>query len=433
MIAISKLLRGLEECEGASCKVKHSCFVTGTLVSSHEKNVEIETLRELDRATTLSQEERLMTGIEETESSISAESHRVIRLHMQQDDGGESHITLVRSLSWIVDNCIFTGGFTQINMSHMGADGIAEVLAIEDCPEIRPGEGKLITGLFRHSGGIVYDLKLAGEEEPIGVTGTHPFWSMDRQDWISVADLEIGETLKAADGTTIVESLSLREGCETVYNIEVEGDHVYRVGESEVLVHNASVPVWTGSTHESCSSRIEHCPQIERSSGFSTTPNISTTTSSTHYGIILDRIGGTESERYNALPTGFKAIVTSTGGGSAADRRILPPGWDTTAPVGSIHRGHLLANDLGGPGGLDDGGRRNLVTQSKGTNLRVMRAVERGVTDLIGQGHRVYYQIVAVYASGATPTKLRIRACAKVGEEEYDATVVTHWEQGINV
>jgi len=57
---------------------------------------------------------------------------------------------------------------------------------------------------------------------------------------VSAIDLEIGETLKTLAGTTVVESRSKREEPETVYNIEVEGDHVYRVGESGVLVHNNS-------------------------------------------------------------------------------------------------------------------------------------------------------------------------------------------------
>lgn len=53
--------------------------------------------------------------------------------------------------------------------------------------------------------------------------------------------MEIGETLKTLDGTTVVESRVRRPVSEPVYNIEVEGDHVYRVGESGVLVHNASI------------------------------------------------------------------------------------------------------------------------------------------------------------------------------------------------
>ncbi len=74
--------------------------------------------------------------------------------------------------------------------------------------------------------------------------------SVDRNAWVSAINLEIGETLKTLTGTTVVQSRSKREEPETVYNIEVEGDHVYRVGESGVLVHNTSA----GKTDE-CSKR----------------------------------------------------------------------------------------------------------------------------------------------------------------------------------
>ena len=57
---------------------------------------------------------------------------------------------------------------------------------------------------------------------------------------MSAIDLEIGERLKTLAGTTVVESRRKRDEPETVYNIEVEGDHCYRVGESGVLVHNNS-------------------------------------------------------------------------------------------------------------------------------------------------------------------------------------------------
>ena len=45
-----------------------------------------------------------------------------------------------------------------------------------------------------------------------------------------------------------MESLTACEEPEPVYNIEVEGDHVYRVGEQGLLVHNASAPVPTPLT-----------------------------------------------------------------------------------------------------------------------------------------------------------------------------------------
>eukprot|EP00913_Durusdinium_trenchii_P005675 g5293.t1 len=150
-----------------------------------------------------------------------------------------------------------------LDMPEMGVEGLAEVLAIEPCPPLEDGEGRLVTGTFKHTSGEVYDLKLESESKPIGVTATHPFWSVDREAWVSAIDLEIGETLKTLAGTTVVESRSKRAEPEAVYNIEVEGDHCYRVGESGVLVHNASA-VWTGPTHQS-SPAVAHCPQLEKS------------------------------------------------------------------------------------------------------------------------------------------------------------------------
>jgi hypothetical protein len=48
--------------------------------------------------------------------------------------------------------------------------------------------------------------------------------------------------LLAEDGSTPrVQRLSLRAGSEPVYNIEVDGEHCYRVGQQGLLVHNASV------------------------------------------------------------------------------------------------------------------------------------------------------------------------------------------------
>jgi hypothetical protein len=151
---------------------------------------------------------------------------------------------LLRSHDWLEDYGAHVGGSVYLDMPEMGVVGEAQVLAIEPCPPLEPGEGRIVTGTFRHTSGEVYDLMLESESQPIGVTATHPFWSVDRNGWVSAIDLDIGETLKTLEGTTVVESRSMREEPETVYNIEVEGDHCYRVGESGVLVHNASMISW---------------------------------------------------------------------------------------------------------------------------------------------------------------------------------------------
>jgi len=192
-----------------------------------------------ERVVTLLRDQR-PSGVETAASRPVVSDVRRIHLSLAKPCGGRVAIELLRSLDWIEDYGAHVGGSVFLDMPEMGVEGLAEVLAIEPCPPLEEGEGRLVTGTFKHTSGPVYDLKLESESKSIGVTATHPFWSVDREAWVSAIDLEIGETLKTLAGTTVVENRSKREEPETVYNIEVEGDHVYRVGESGVLVHNAS-------------------------------------------------------------------------------------------------------------------------------------------------------------------------------------------------
>ena len=73
------------------------------------------------------------------------------------------------------------------------------------------------------------------------ITGTtiHPVWSVDRQEWVPLAELADGETLQGLDGLAVVLSVTLSRVSQPVYNIEVHGEHVHQVGELGVVVHNA--------------------------------------------------------------------------------------------------------------------------------------------------------------------------------------------------
>jgi hypothetical protein len=93
----------------------------------------------------------------------------------------------------------------------------------------------------RHSRGLVYELKVSGEAEALGLTGTHPVWSVDRGEWVAARELAVGERLLGWEGQTpAVESVALAGRPEVVYNVQVAGDHCYRVGEQGLLVHNMS-------------------------------------------------------------------------------------------------------------------------------------------------------------------------------------------------
>ena len=101
-----------------------------------------------------------------------------------------------------------------------------------------------MTATFHHSSGDVIDLVVAdemdqGEHETIGTTGNHPFWSVDRQEFVQAGSLRKGEHLRTIHGETkrVVSKLA-RPGPEPVFNLEVYGEHTYFVGKDGVLVHN---------------------------------------------------------------------------------------------------------------------------------------------------------------------------------------------------
>ena len=123
----------------------------------------------------------------------------------------------------------------------MGAVGLARVTAIEPCPKLEEGPGALVVAVYHHWRAIVCDLRVEGGPEPIGVTPSHPFWSVDRGNWVPVGELRPGERLLGVTGTVQVQSLTLSEKEADVYNLEIEGDHCYRVGQQGLLVHNQSI------------------------------------------------------------------------------------------------------------------------------------------------------------------------------------------------
>ena len=86
----------------------------------------------------------------------------------------------------------------------------------------------------------MYELTLkngAGRAETLDVTGTHPFYDQSAG-WTEVQDLRGGEALRGDHGTLTVASVVRDPGTVRVYNLDVEGDHVYYVGDLDALVHN---------------------------------------------------------------------------------------------------------------------------------------------------------------------------------------------------
>ncbi|MEZ6119641.1 MAG: polymorphic toxin-type HINT domain-containing protein [Pirellulaceae bacterium] len=131
----------------------------------------------------------------------------------------------------------------HLNLAEMGAVGDATMLSVEACPAIavKPSERhRVVTGKFVHSSADVIDLWVEGLGEPIGTTGSHPFWSVERQAFVPAELLEPNEHLQTADQRSLrLIRKQPRMGSTPVYNLEVDVEHVYFVARQGVLVHNS--------------------------------------------------------------------------------------------------------------------------------------------------------------------------------------------------
>ena len=106
-------------------------------------------------------------------------------------------------------------------------------------PETGESEYKEVLRTFRKESDVLIHIFVNGEE--IETTPVHPFWVVDQ--WVSAKDLETGDILTLADGTTAPVTDTYGEKLAEpviVYNFEVSDFHTYYVTDTGVLVHNAN-------------------------------------------------------------------------------------------------------------------------------------------------------------------------------------------------
>ena len=171
---------------------------------------------------------------------IDSQTWRKLTLVMHTPQGDRFDITLLRPIGWLESCNAQVGSSIHLVVSEQGLDGLADVLAIEPCPRISSGVGRVVTGTFTHFRGGILRIRLAGLAEPLGVTSNHSIYSSDRLDFVPAGELRVGETLRNLDGDVRIESIEQLGSEERVYNLEIHGEHVFRVASSGLLVHNSS-------------------------------------------------------------------------------------------------------------------------------------------------------------------------------------------------
>ena len=79
------------------------------------------------------------------------------------------------------------------------------------------------------------------------MTAQHPVYSLDRGDFVAAGELSAGERLATLAGPTAVLGIQPQHTAgqhtpQTVYNLEVQGQHVFRITSNGLLVHNMCAP-----------------------------------------------------------------------------------------------------------------------------------------------------------------------------------------------
>jgi hypothetical protein len=130
-----------------------------------------------------------------------------------------------------------TGGLNRA--PELKVHGIATVTALEICPPLADGAGEVVTGRYiTRKVAATTRITLEGGAVVEG-TKIHPIWSVDREDWVPLGELTVGEQLLGRDGPVRIITSEVVHKPTRVYNLEVNGEHVYQIGDLELLAHNA--------------------------------------------------------------------------------------------------------------------------------------------------------------------------------------------------
>jgi hypothetical protein len=228
---------------------KTSCFVAGTLVSTPESLIPIEQLRCGRRVLTPQG-----SGKDSQSTEVNPETWRLYRLQLKDARTGWDvfAIELLRPAEWLESHLSKSRGEAWIEIDELQVVGWAKLIEVFPCPEIEAGPGRVVTATVHHANDDVRLLRLSGGTS-LEVTGNHRLFSADRNLWVPVKELRPGEALRRQETTASVESVSELPGRITVYNLEVEQEHCYFVGNDRILAHNACSP--EGSARENAEAR----------------------------------------------------------------------------------------------------------------------------------------------------------------------------------
>jgi hypothetical protein len=189
----------------------------------------IEELQVGQRVTTLGETNTSPTAVDETWS--------LVRLELRDPSAPNEVIQVdtLRSEEWLRAVGALEGGWIDFALPEMGIEGDAVVVSIDDAPKVQDGLGRVVLSTVSSISTAVVELSFEGTDETLLPTDRHRFFSLYWDDWIRAGDLQPGELLVTRHGPLQVREIRPVPGGHRVYNIEVETEHSYLVGDLGVL------------------------------------------------------------------------------------------------------------------------------------------------------------------------------------------------------
>ena len=230
----------------------------------------------------LTQEERgnyVIGSLDETD--ITPKTWLGIQLILYKHNGTHSSISLLRPLWWFEENKPQIGETMYLSLPEMNLYGEAYILSIKSCNidsrDVPEGQSVVI-GKFAHESAEVLNLIFQnedGKQETLGVTKTHPLFSIDRSTWIEAGYLEKNEHVRTKDGKKVwLIGKSVREGKHKVYNLEVHRTHTFFVSKFGILAHNTcavfenKLGISVGSNQDDISFKDTQGNKVKRKDAF---------------------------------------------------------------------------------------------------------------------------------------------------------------------
>ncbi|MCB1041294.1 MAG: hypothetical protein KDC35_00025, partial [Acidobacteria bacterium] len=211
-----------------------TCFLEGTEVQRGDGTyVPIESVQVGDRVMSQSSKDAPL--------EIDPDSWRKVTLWMPSNEPINRiiEIHMIRPLSWLHAQDIELGKPIFVVLDELGIQADALVMAVEPCPTVQDGPGRIVLTTFTTQTNDLLELRLEDAIEPVYLTDEHLLYSDDREDWISADQLRPGECIQTENASVCVAGVEWRVGQFTIHNLEVDTTHSYYV-DGDLLSHNVN-------------------------------------------------------------------------------------------------------------------------------------------------------------------------------------------------